>query len=145
MPFRWLLTLWSAGPKGARESVTVVHGLSCRVAHGIFPDQGSNPYPQHWKVGSWPLDQQGRPERLFIRHFAGFQVWRCEFFKRDFTSKRTVCLLLGYGRVASTVFILVGYEWTQPALIPCCSECAPVLDKCLQHGWCGKLSPTLRY
>ena len=31
--------LWSTG------AVVVVHGLSCSVACGIFPDQGSNPYP----------------------------------------------------------------------------------------------------
>ena len=33
-------------------SVVVAHGLSCSVACGIFPDQGSNPCPLHWQVDS---------------------------------------------------------------------------------------------
>ena len=28
------------------------HGLSFPTAYGIFPDQGSNPYPLHWQAGS---------------------------------------------------------------------------------------------
>ena len=32
-------------------SVVVAHGLSCPVAGGIFPDQGSNPCPLHWGWG----------------------------------------------------------------------------------------------
>ena len=27
-------------------------GLSCSTACGIFPDQGSNPYPLHWQADS---------------------------------------------------------------------------------------------
>ena len=38
--------LWGADP------VVVVYGLSCSVAWGIFPDQGSNPGPLHWQVDS---------------------------------------------------------------------------------------------
>ena len=38
--------LWSTG------SVFVAHGLSCSVAHGIFPDQGSNLCPLHWQADS---------------------------------------------------------------------------------------------
>ena len=33
-------------------SVVVAHGLSCSVACGIFPDQGSSPHPLHWQVDS---------------------------------------------------------------------------------------------
>ena len=29
-------------------SVVVMHRLSCSVACGVFPDQGSNPLPLHW-------------------------------------------------------------------------------------------------
>ena len=36
--------LWCVG------SVVVVHGLSCSVAYGVFPDQGSNPCPLHWQA-----------------------------------------------------------------------------------------------
>ena len=34
-------------------SVVVAHGLSCSVACGIFPDQGSNPCPLHWQADSF--------------------------------------------------------------------------------------------
>ena len=50
---RWLL-LWSTGSRrtgfcscGMQPSVVVAHGLSCSVACGISPDQGSNPFPLH--------------------------------------------------------------------------------------------------
>ena len=33
-------------------SVLVAHGLSCSVACGIFPDQGSNPCFLHWQADS---------------------------------------------------------------------------------------------
>ena len=33
-------------------SVALVHGLSCPVVHGIFPDQGSNPRSFHWQADS---------------------------------------------------------------------------------------------
>jgi len=41
-----------ARPLGAWASVVVAHGLSCPMACGIFPDQGSNPYPLHYKADS---------------------------------------------------------------------------------------------
>ena len=56
----WLLLLWSTGSRCA-GSVVVVHGLSCSVACGIFPGQGSNPCPLHWQVDSYPLHHQGSP------------------------------------------------------------------------------------
>ena len=40
----WLLLLRSNG------AVVMVHGLSCPVACGIFPDQDLNPCPLHWQV-----------------------------------------------------------------------------------------------
>ena len=36
-------------------STLVAHGLSCSLARGIFPDQGSNPYLLHWQADSLPL------------------------------------------------------------------------------------------
>ena len=42
-------------------SVVVVHGLSCSMAFGIFPDQGSNPCLLNWLVVSLPLSLQGSP------------------------------------------------------------------------------------
>ena len=55
---QWLLLLWSAGSRHV-GSVVVAHGLSCSVACGIFPDQGSNPCPLHWQVDAQPLCHQG--------------------------------------------------------------------------------------
>ena len=59
------LLLRSTGSRraGSRRagSVVVAHGLSCSVACGIFPDQGSNPCPLHWQADSQPLRHQGSP------------------------------------------------------------------------------------
>ena len=56
---RLLLLLQSMGSRrtgfsgcGTRASVVVVHGLSCSMACGIFPDQGSNPCLLHWQADS---------------------------------------------------------------------------------------------
>ena len=45
--------LWSTG------SVAVAYRLCCSTACEIFLDQGSNPCPLHWQVGSYPLCHQG--------------------------------------------------------------------------------------
>ena len=49
------------GLYGMGTSVVVVHGLSCPVACGIFPDQGSNPCLLHWQADSQPVDHRGSP------------------------------------------------------------------------------------
>ena len=46
--------LWSP------SSIFVAHRLSVSEACGIFTDQGSNPYPLHWYVGSYPFVQPGK-------------------------------------------------------------------------------------
>ena len=46
---------------GAQASVVVACRLSCPVACGIFPGQGSNSYPLHWQADSSPLSHQGSP------------------------------------------------------------------------------------
>ena len=62
----WLLLLQSTGSRSAgfsscgthaqqlwrslQSSVVVAHGLSCSVACGIFPDQGSKLCPLHWQA-----------------------------------------------------------------------------------------------
>ena len=46
---------------GALASAAVAHRLSCPVACGIFPDQGSNPCPLNWQADSYPLGHQGSP------------------------------------------------------------------------------------
>ena len=54
------LLLQSTGSRRA-GSVVVAHGPSCSAACGIFPDQGSNPFPLHWQADSQPLCHQGSP------------------------------------------------------------------------------------
>ena len=44
----------------------MAHGFSCPAAHGIFPDQGSNPCLLHWQADSLPLSHQGSPPTQFI-------------------------------------------------------------------------------
>ena len=58
------LLLQSTGSRRT-GSVAVEHGLSCSVACGIFPDQGSNPCPLHWHADSQPLHHQGSPPNHF--------------------------------------------------------------------------------
>ena len=45
--------------------MVAAHGLSCSVACGIFPTQGSNPCLQHWQVDSLPLSHQGSSKVCF--------------------------------------------------------------------------------
>ena len=61
----WPLLLQSTGYRRA-GSVVVAHGLSCSVACGIFPHQGSSPCPLHWQADSQPLRHQGSPLLLFL-------------------------------------------------------------------------------
>ena len=44
----------------------MTHGLSCSMACGIFPDQGSNPCLLHWQADSLPLSHQESPFSLFV-------------------------------------------------------------------------------
>ena len=53
------------GLSSAWVSVAVVHGLSCPMVCGIFPNQGSNLYPLDWQEDSLPLDHQGSPDSIF--------------------------------------------------------------------------------
>ena len=76
----WLLLLQSmvsrpAGSvfvaRGLQSAGSVVaHRLSCFMACGIFPDQGSNPCPLHWQADSYPLRHKGSPRREHLStHF----------------------------------------------------------------------------
>ena len=54
---RWLLIAvasfcYGAWALNSSAPVVVARGLSCSVACGIFPDQGSNPCPLHWQADS---------------------------------------------------------------------------------------------
>ena len=60
-------------------SVVVAHGLSCSVACGIFPDQGSNPCPLHWQADSTTAPP-GKPPCIFLNYsFVKIyaQEWDC--------------------------------------------------------------------
>ena len=64
---QWLL-LWSTGSRMCEFPwlwhtglPVVVHGLSCSVACGIFPDQGLYVCLLHWWEDSLPLSHQGSP------------------------------------------------------------------------------------
>ena len=59
------LLLQSRGSRRA-GSVVVAHGPSCSAAHGIFPDQGSNPCALHWQADSQPLRYQGSPRLVLF-------------------------------------------------------------------------------
>ena len=54
---RGLLLLRSMGSRH-RGLIVGAHRLSCSKACGIFPDQGSNPWPLCWQVDSYPLHHQ---------------------------------------------------------------------------------------
>ena len=47
----WASVVVARGLQSA-GSVIVAHRLSCSMACGIFPDQGSNPCPLHWQADS---------------------------------------------------------------------------------------------
>ena len=48
-------------------SIVVAHGLSCSLACGIFPNQGSNLCLLHWQADSYPLDHQGSPRLPLLK------------------------------------------------------------------------------
>ena len=56
-------------------SVVVARGLTCSVACGIFPDQGSNPCLLHWQADSLPLSHQGSPSTPLIEETVLFPVY----------------------------------------------------------------------
>ena len=53
----------------------MTRGLSCSTACGIFPDQGSNPYPLHWQADSQPLRHHGSPSAHFLSALFVFLVF----------------------------------------------------------------------
>ena len=55
---------------GRTGSIVVAHGLSCRMAYGIFLDQGSNVCPLHW--------------RWILKHWATREIHSITTFNRCF-------------------------------------------------------------
>ena len=68
------------------SSIVMVHGLSCSVACGIFPDQGSNPYFLHWQTDSLPWSRQRSPLLAFLTHIDLFihpALWLEKWFSLE--------------------------------------------------------------
>ena len=77
----WPLLLRSTGSRHAGSAV-VAHGPSCSAAHGILPDQGSNPCPLHQQADSQPLRHQGSPYVTFME----FNLFNFAFIALSFVS-----------------------------------------------------------
>ena len=139
--FQWLLLLLSTGsmwPMGSVgmvpglssvDSIVGVHGLSCSVACGIFPDQGSNPCLLHWQVNSLPLSQLGSPRILpflssrppkLLLSFAGVCVYTCcvqllshvQLFANPWTTTRQASLSI---RNSQSLLKLKSIELVMPS------------------------------
>ena len=84
------------------SSVAVAHRLSCSVAYGVFPDQGSNLCPVYWQVDSSPLCHQGCPVSiLFLRLRIIFTTITLNYFS-DCLSLFPLVVLLGFYVVSSS-------------------------------------------
>ena len=64
----WPLLLRSTGSRRVGSAI-VAHGPGRSAACGIFPDQGSNPYPLPWQADSQPLHHQGSPQGSPLQKF----------------------------------------------------------------------------
>ena len=78
-------------------SVAVAHRLSCSSACGIFPDQGSNPYPPRWLVDSYTLYHQASPRwdyaQLFTSESCNHECYIIVSLEcKDTLSRYNVCL-----------------------------------------------------
>ena len=87
------LLLRSTGSRRA-GSVVVAHGLSCSVACGIFPDQGSTPCPPHWQADSQPLRHQGSPATTFYRRNENSEELLTEEVRNNFNCHSSIRLIL---------------------------------------------------
>ena len=74
-----LQELWHAG------SVLVVHGLSCSVVYGVFPDKGWNPCLQHWQADCLLLSWATRETlNLLFELKNSLQSFGCRYvFEKD--------------------------------------------------------------
>ena len=98
------LLLRSTGSRRA-GSVIVAHGLSCSVACGIFPDQGSNPCPLHWQADSQPLRHQGSPGKAIL-------------FKTSLVFWYTQGFVYNTPHLLCTLKLLPGFY-----ILPVCDQC----------------------
>ena len=87
------------------EPGLVVHGLSCSMACGIFPNQGSNPCLLNWQADSLPLSHKGGPP-FFLVGDIYLVIPRLSCSTQDIQS------LLQYAGSSSLI-----RDWTQPSYI----------------------------
>ena len=99
----WAQYLQLPGPRAQAQELWYM-ALSCLVACGIFPDQGSNPCLLHWQADSLPLSRQGSPLRVILN---GYMV--------DTTTKTSLIFM-------DPVFI----KWKLPLLIS-----VPLISLCI--------------
>ena len=79
---RRLQATQALGHAGSRHAGTavLVHGLSCSMARGIFPDQGSNRCPLHCKAHLKPLDHNGSPGKIPFKRRTVYSVIEIRIF-----------------------------------------------------------------
>ena len=65
----WVQQSWLLGSR-AWASVVGLRRLSCSMARGIFPDQGSNLCLLHWQMDRLSLNHPGSPELFYF-----YQKW----------------------------------------------------------------------
>ena len=65
----WVQQSWLLGSR-SWASVVGLHRLSCSMARGIFPDQGSNLCLLHWQTDYLSLNHPGSPELFYF-----YQKW----------------------------------------------------------------------
>ena len=85
---------------GSRPQSTgsVAHGISCPVAFGIFPDQGSNPCPLHWRAYSYLLDHQGSQKKKKFIFKTLFPRSHVQLFAAPWTVAHQAPLSMGFFR-----------------------------------------------
>ena len=99
------------GPLTIAASLVAEHRLQTRrlsncgsAACGIFPDQGSNPFPLHWQADSQPLRHQGSPHVILLWH------WSCSFHPfRSFASAVCACTRVHTRTHTHTLFCLTDF------------------------------------
>ena len=91
-PLLWF-SLQGMGPWHT-GSVVAAHRLSCSTAHGIFPDQGSNPCPSDWRIPNcWITRKFPCPSCLIklsckIRNTLNFCLYWSVNFKNSIIKKK---------------------------------------------------------
>ena len=113
---------------GHTGSLADVHGLSCSMTRGIFPDRGANLCLLLWQADSLPLSHQGSPALEFsVRLLSVSQIlvvsqWKLK--KVSHSSKR----LCSHDRVLTHA-----YRSSRRILVAKLSETVNSLFKCNTH------------